>query len=406
MRVLHVIYSMNPVYGGTVEALRQLVKASESSDQRHEILCLDDPEVIAGIGSDMPCLHAVGPTKRFYGHTSKLDAWLGSHLRDFQCAVIHGRWQYHGLATFRACRRQGIPYLQYPHGMLDPWCKRKYPLKHLKKWLYWPWAEYRILKNASRVVFTCEEEECQAAKSFWLYRVNPVVIPLGIKLPDLDLSECKSRLWHAHSELKGKRMLTFMSRIHEKKGVDLLIEAAIRLQNEAAKGFEKLTLVIAGPCGDVDYLASLKERASALSEKGPIESILWLPMVRDEVKWGLLAASEAFILPSHQENFGMVVAEALACGTPVLLSDKVNIWREVVQSRAAFVEPDTLDGTKELLRRWLALEPGDREAMRAAASACFTASFAIERNAARLFELIETTCDSHTYHETDSTGPV
>src|SRR5256886_6713007 len=85
-------------------------------------------------------------------------------------------------------------------------------------------------------------------------------------------------------------------------------------------------------------------------------------MLSDDVKWGAMSAAEAFVLPSHQENFGIAVAEALACGTPVLISNKVNIWREIEADGAGYVENDDLNGTANLLRRWLATSPEVRAA--------------------------------------------
>jgi hypothetical protein len=85
-----------------------------------------------------------------------------------------------------ALRGIGQHYFVFPHGMLDPWFKRTYPFKHLKKWLYWPWAEYRVLRDAQAVLFTCEEEKRLARESFWLYRCNERVVTLGIARPSGD----------------------------------------------------------------------------------------------------------------------------------------------------------------------------------------------------------------------------
>jgi glycosyltransferase involved in cell wall biosynthesis len=111
-------------------------------------------------------------------------------------------------------------------------------------------------------------------------------------------------------------------------------------------------------------------------------------MLQGELKWGALLAAEAFILPSHQENFGIAVAEALAVGTPVLISDKVNIWREIEADNAGLVTPDTLDGTVSLLERWLALSPDARQQMGERARACFAARFEIRRATENLLAVI------------------
>ena len=106
--------------------------------------------------------------------------WLRAHAPDYDAVVVHGVWQYTSLAVWRALRRGPVPYFVYFHGMLDPWFKRAYPLKHLKKWLYWPWADYRVARDAKAVLFTAREEARLAAQSFWLYRVTPAVVGYGL----------------------------------------------------------------------------------------------------------------------------------------------------------------------------------------------------------------------------------
>jgi glycosyltransferase involved in cell wall biosynthesis len=102
-------------------------------------------------------------------------------------------------------------------------------------------------------------------------------------------------------------------------------------------------------------------------------------MLTGDIKWGALSAAEAFVLPSHQENFGIAVAEALACGTPVLISNKINIWREIDGDGAGLVENDDLAGTSRLLTRWLATDGNARAAMSNNAQQCFANRFEIER---------------------------
>lgn len=111
-------------------------------------------------------------------------------------------------------------------------------------------------------------------------------------------------------------------------------------------------------------------------------------MLGGDVKWGAFTAAEAFVLPSHQENFGIAVAEALACGTPVLISNKINIWREIEADGAGLVENDDLAGTASLLKRWVAIPDGSRQTMRENARTCFANRFEIERATDSLLEVI------------------
>src|SRR6185436_16736904 len=107
-----------------------------------------------------------------------------------------------------------------------------------------------------------------------------------------------------------------------------------------------LHLVVAGPCAQPQYLEEMRKLASELC---PPSSVSFPGMVAGDLKWGMLRLAEVFILPSHQENFGIAVAEALACGTPVLISNKVNICREIDGDGAGLVEEDTVAGTRRLL---------------------------------------------------------
>lgn len=171
-----------------------------------------------------------------------------------------------------------------------------------------------------------------------------------------------------------------MSRIHEKKGCDLLLEAFAQV----AQQDNRLHLVMAGP-DQTGWAASLMKQAQQL---GIAERITWPGMLQGDDKWGAFYASEVFCLPSHQENFGIVVAEALACGKPVLISNKVNIWREIQDDSAGFVDSDTVEGTVRNLQSWLLLQPSDYVAMSERAWGCFETQFHIQRAALRLNEIV------------------
>jgi glycosyltransferase involved in cell wall biosynthesis len=110
-------------------------------------------------------------------------------------------------------------------------------------------------------------------------------------------------------------------------------------------------------------------------------------MLDGDVKWGSLFASEVFILPSHQENFGIAVAEALSCGVPVLLADKVNIAPDIAADGAGLMEPDTQEGTHNLLRRWIALSPEARRQMAAQALRTYNERFDMRKNAVSILSL-------------------
>lgn len=375
MKVLHVLPTIDPKSGGPAQGVRQYATKATKLGMQIEVLTLDSPDAPFLQGYPLPA-YAMGPARSGYRYSPRLRDWLLRHARNYDAVVINGLWQYHGFGAWRALRGSGVPYFVFCHGMLDPWFKRTYPLKHLKKWLYWPWAEYRILRDAQAVFFTCEEERLLARQSFWLYRANEVVVNYGASEPPGDGSSLKEIFLDAHPVLRDKRVLLFLGRIQEKKGCDLLIEAFARV----AASQPGLHLVMAGP-DQTGWVADLQGQAAKL---GVADCITWPGTLQGDMKWGAFFASEAFVLPSHQENFGIAVAEALGCGLPVLISDKVNIWREIQGDGAGFVGPDTAAGTEAVLRRWLALDVAARQRMARQAQQTFTQRFTAEAMARSL----------------------
>jgi glycosyltransferase involved in cell wall biosynthesis len=306
----------------------------------------------------------------------------------YDAVIVQGIWQYSSFGVWRALRGTATPYFVFPHGMLDPWFKRTYPAKHLKKLLYWPWAEYRVLRDAAAVLFTSEQERLLARESFSLYRCNEVVVNYGTAAPAIDLADAREDFFHAFPQLRGKRLLLFLGRLHEKKGCDLAIRAFAAARKSAAGG-QPLHLVMAGPAADEKYLAHLKRLSQTeLSAESGNSPVTFTGMLGGSQKWGALSAADAFILPSHQENFGIAVAEALACGTPVLISKEVNIWREIEADQAGYAEDDDLFGTTRVIERWLATPEEVRAVMRGNARECFARHFEIHRATDSLLEAL------------------
>jgi glycosyltransferase involved in cell wall biosynthesis len=326
-------------------------------------------------------VHAIGPVALGFGLTGRLGHWLRLHGPDYDAVVVHGLWQFHGISVWRALHGGPIPYFVYPHGMLDPWFKQAYPLKHLKKSIYWKLAESRVINDAAAVLFTASEEARLAEQTFNPYRAKPHVVGFGIAIDAaarLGSADAFEREW---PETRSKRRVLFLGRLHPKKGGDMLIEAFAQVAGADAQ----VHLVMAGPDDGQGTQAAWQALASKL---GVADRITWTGMLSGDAKWSALRAAEVFVLPSHQENFGIAVVEALALGVPVLISDKVNIWREIEADGAGLVEPDTLNGTTSLLRRWLAIDEVQRAGMKPKAMACYQAHFHIATAAQRLIDAV------------------
>ncbi len=224
--------------------------------------------------------------------------------------------------------------------------------------------------------FTSEEEKRIAAEGFPGHGFRGVVIPYGTPGPSGDPNALKQAFVGMFPALRGKPYLLFLGRIHEKKGCDLLIEAF------AQAAPKELALVMAGP-DEVGLRPRLEELVQRF---GVADRVYWTGMLTGDPKWGAICGAEAFVLPSHQENFGIAVADALACGTIPLLSDKVNIAWEVASDGAALVEPDTLEGTRRLIERFNALSPETKADMRSRGFDCHSRRYALANSAAELYK--------------------
>jgi glycosyltransferase involved in cell wall biosynthesis len=379
MRILRVISSMDPKSGGPSEGVRQISNALEAEGHATEIVSLDVPE--SPWITDSPwSIHALGPAIGSYCFSSRLSPWIRERTRDFDCVIIHGLWQYASLGTWRSLRRASTPYFVYTHGMLDPWFQDAHPIKHVKKSVYWRLAEHRVLRDARAVLFTSEEESFLASRSFRPYRCNSVTVNYGTAGPPGRAEDDHRALRENLPDLVGRRYLLFLGRIHPKKGCDLLLEAFAT----AAASDPDLMLVMAGP----DQLGWANELMRRAVDLGIDRRVRWVGMLTGALKWGVIRSAEAFVLPSHQENFGIAVAEALSCGVPVLISDKVNIWREIQADGAGFVGADNLEGTIQILKKWVSQSASEKKLAISQASDCFANRFHIQGAASNLLQVL------------------
>ncbi len=377
MRILHLIHSMDPRDGGPPEVVRQLAQVAMETGDSVEIACQDDPsesflETLPGT------VHPLGPSSGKYGHSKKLVTWLDRNAERFDGLIIHGVWQYVTLAGSRAAHGR-VPYFVFVHGALDPWFKRQYPLKHAKKCLYWPLL-YPVLSKASAMLFTGNQELELAKESFWPHEWRSRIVPLGIQPPGGDPFLQTEAFYSMVPAVRNRRFLLFMARIHEKKGCDLLIQAFAKL----GVMHPDVHLVMAGQ----DQVGLQAQLEQMVAQAGLTDRVHWPGMLKGDVKQGAYLACEALVLPSHQENFGISVAECLASGKPVLISNKVEIAPMIAQDGAGLVEDDTLEGTKRLLTAWLAMSQDQRDAMSACARPCFDAHFSISMSARMLHEIV------------------
>lgn len=387
MRILNTITTMDPKSGGPAEWVKHFGSCAEAMGHTVHTVSMDPPG--AEFLSELPVqTTAVGatwkgqPTKGFYSDI--LVEYVQRHAKEYDCVLIHGLWRFTGPGTRRALQGTGVPYFVYTHGMLDPWFKREYPVKHFFKSLYWHLNEYPVLRDARGVIFTSEQERISSRESFQRYKAEEQALTPGISEPPAEADIDMDAFAHAFPQIEGRPYFLFLGRIHEIKGCDLLIRGFA----EVAEDCDHL-LVIAGP----DQKGLVAEYKQSAVDLGVAERIVWTGMVGCDVKWSAIRNAEAFTILSHHENFGMAVAEALACGVPVLISDKIEIYREILADGAGMAAVDSAEGAGEVLQKYLDLPEAERREMRRKARECYLSRFEIRTATEKLLRYLQEKMD-------------
>lgn len=386
MKVLHVISSMDPAYGGMCQALRLILKGMQNYPHiKNEILCCDKPDNDY-IANSPTIIYALGPTKTSWAYTSRLDKWLKKNICNYDAIIVHGLWQYQSRTIYKARKGLKKPPKLYimPHGTLDPYFQKAKSrrLKAIRNTIVWHTIEKKLVNSSDALLFTCDDEKISARKTFnSYYPKKEIVIGLGIEAPLPYKAEMKEKFIKKYPEWNGMPFFLFLSRIHEKKGVDMLIQAYNSLKNE----YEILPqLIIAGPGIETSYGQKILNLSRAN------KNIIFCGMLSGDEKWAAFYNCEMFILPSHQENFGIAIVESMACGKAVLTTNKVNIWREINDNNAGLIVTDTELEIYKMMKKWLLFSQKEKEDKNICAKRTFRQFFSIDKTVERLVNTLIT----------------
>lgn len=384
---------MNPTSGGPGQGIRNNLPFWRSNGLEATVLCFDDPKEEF---ANEDYIIALGPPKNNWAYVPKLQKWLLAHLSDFDVVLIHGLWLYNGYAVTNVIKQLKKDSIKVPkvfvmpHGMLDPYFQKapERRLKAIRNIVYWHLIEKYVINNADGILFTCAEELELAKTTFNCYTPRAVYnVGYGIIAPPIFTKEQLQAFHSKCPKVINKSYFLFLSRIHQKKGVDILIESYATCYNHFAKKNIVLPdLVIAGPGMETDYgrhLITLLTKYPLVSEK-----IHFPGMLHGDAKWGALYGAELFVLPSHQENFGIAIVEAMACKTPVLISNKVNIWREIYEGNAGLITDDTTESVTKKLIEWIELKQGNKLFKNNSAYDTYLNYFTSEATSNRFIEVV------------------
>jgi len=391
MRILSIITKVNPLSGGPIQGIRNWHSCFKHTGIYNTIVTFEELEDVSTW--DFPQslkIYSLGKSYTPLAYNKRLFSFLVKNAINYDVIIIHGIWQYHSICTIKAIEwlkinrpETKLPKVYcMPHGMLDPWFQKekKRKIKAIRNYIYWHLVEKHVINKVHGILFTCEQELLLARTTFRGYDPKKVTnIGYGIETPPENNLNFSQAFKQSCPALNGEPFLLFLSRIDYKKGVDLLIES----YNLLTKDNPDLPhLVIAGPKDSI-----FAKKMILLADGNP--KIFFTGMLRGPEKWGALYGCDAFILPSHQENFGIAVAEALACSKPVLISNKVNIYKEIEDGGAGIINEDNLEGTLANLKRWIELSLIEKQKMCKAAQQVYLKHFNVENTTSVLISTIK-----------------
>jgi glycosyltransferase involved in cell wall biosynthesis len=381
MRVVHVISSLAMTLGGPSKACIEMARAIAARGHTVEIYTTDfglegrvraDGAPVADGGAVVRYFPVQAP--REFKPSWLLYRALARDLPHADVVHLHSLYLFHDWAAGRICHRAGVPYIVQPHGTLDPYIWRRHRArKRVMEWAF----QNQVLRRAAAIHYTTEEEMRLATP--YAQGAAGAVVPLGVELDGYDSLQPPDRFFARHPETRGKRIVLFLSRLHEKKGLDILVASFGRI----AQQFPDTHLVLAGPDDGMGARVDAWLRKAGVADRATRTG-----MLEGEDKGAALAAASVFVLPSYSENFGIAVLEAMAAGVPVAISDQVNLWREVERGAAGLVSPCDAEAFAGLLERLLG-DPAAARRMGEAGRALAREKFAWPRIASVLEALYE-----------------
>ncbi len=326
MRILHLIATLAPESGGPAQACIEMASAVAARGHEVSIYTTDwgEPARPLPTGSTVAIKTFPVQWPRGWKPSVGLAQALRRDLPSFDVVHLHSLYLFHDWVGGDFAHQHGVPYIVRPHGLLDPYIRRR---SRARKCLMEIAFQNRVLRRAAAIHYTSDLERDISAR----YNQGALtrVVPLGVRLDGFENMPPADDFIRRFPATAGRRIVLFLSRVHEKKGLDLLIPAFAA----ARKSVPDLHLVIAGPDDGV------LERARSLASQHQVkDEVTFTGMLIGADKLAAFSAASMFALPSYSENFGIAIVEAMAAGLPAIVSDQVNIYREI-EGGGAIVVP-------------------------------------------------------------------
>ena len=337
MKILVVIPALGTVYGGPSKSVVELTQAVGAQGINIDLVTTN---ANGSRSLDVPLNMWIDRESyrvqyfpywgiKDYKISFSLTQWLWNHVKDYDLVHTNAIFSYVTLPAYWSCKKEHIPYIVTPRGMLEPWALS---YKAWKKKFYYSLLEKPAL-NRANAIHMLASTEAQRTESLQL-KAPVTIIPNGIHRQDFDPLVSAKLFYQKFPEIKDKKLIIFLGRIDPKKGLDLLAKAFGRIHNQ----FSQAHLIIAGP----DNIGFLQTAKNYFSEAGCLDKVTFTGLLTGELKFSALAAASIYVAPSYSEGFSISVLEGMASGLPCVMTTGCNFPEAAEVAHVVDINPEEI----------------------------------------------------------------
>ncbi|MDC1055536.1 glycosyltransferase [Candidatus Pelagibacter ubique] len=376
IKILRIISSLDKKYGGPPATIIDNSIVLNQNGFEVDIVTSDPINSNFSISKKLNIIN-LGPAIGNYKFNLKLFFWLIKNKEKYDKFIIHGIWQFNTLIARLVLKKK---YFIFTHGQLDPFFYKE-KLKVIKKFFYWKLFERKNLLQSDSLLLTSKDEQKNIKNTFVnTVGIKSTVISYGILKPNINIYESKKKFKQKYRIFKNTKFFLYIGRFHEKKGCDILIRSIKKIIDQEFN----IKILMIGP--NSSHKNKLKNLTNNLNLR---KNIYWLGPLYDDLKWGAIASSEGMVLASNGENFGVSIAESLSLGTPVIITNKVNIYREILEYKCGLVANNSIEDFSKTIIKFLKLNKKKKNKMRVNSKLCFNDKFNLKFNQNKLISILK-----------------
>ena len=376
VKILRILRTLNPKYGGPSSATIDSSLALSKQNFKIDIVTSDSKNSNFFKSKNIKIFN-LGPAIGDYGFNIKLLLWLNKNKKKYDKFIIHGLWHFNTLLARLIIKKN---YYVFTHGQLDPFFSTQF-LKKIKKKIYWYFVERKNLLQAETIFLTSENEKKSLTKTYVdTTGIKKKVIGYGILYPKINLNISKSLFLKKFSYLKNDKFFLYLGRFHKKKGCEILIKSIKKIIDKNIN----IKVLMVGPSNE--YKKNLIELSNSLNLK---DTIFWSNHLPYNLKWGAILNSQAMLLSSHGENFGVSLVESLSMGRPVITTNKVNIYRYIENANAGLIARNNINSFTTEIEKSLLMKNKFKKKMRINSLNCFNKYFNLRYNQKKFISILK-----------------